>query len=285
MKLAAKIGIALSVLLILALSAILATQLVHFSRTAADRQPFSGGDGILYSDAETYRAGDTEIPAADLSDIDIHWIAGKVQLEIYDGTSVVLSETGAEKEEDRLRWRVKDGELTVQWRKSERFSVVDTLTKDLTVRIPRTMVLRELDIESVSAGIFIPEISVSDELSLETVSGNIQIGSLSAEKLDVSTVSGNTKFSGAVPEISWESVSGSLTMTDTVYPREIKGESVSGDLYLKLPDAGFTLKASTGGEVSCDVGTVKNGKSQVYGDGRTQISFHSVSGRLTLLTR
>lgn len=285
MKLAAKIGIALSILLILALSAILVAQLVLFSRTAADRRPFSGGVGILYSDAETYRAGDTEIPAADLSEIDIHWISGKVQIEIYDGTSVVLSETGAEKEEDRLRWRVKDGELTVQWRKSERFSVVDTLTKDLTVRIPRTMVLRELDIESVSAGIFIPEISVSDELSLETVSGNIQIGSLSADKLDVSTISGNTECSGAVPEISWESVSGSLTMTDTVYPREIKGESVSGDLDLKLPDGGFTLKASTGGEVSCDVSTVKNGKSQVYGDGRTQISFHSVSGRLTLRTR
>ena len=150
---------------------------------------------------------------------------------------------------------------------------------------PAHDVIAELDIESVSAGIFIPEIAVSDELSLETVSGNIQIAGLTAEKLDISTVSGNAKFSGAVQEISWESVSGSLTMTDTVYPREIKGESVSGDLYLKLPNGGFTLKASTGGEVSCDVGTVKNGKSQVYGDGRTQISFDSVSGSLTLRTR
>ncbi|WP_125776816.1 DUF4097 family beta strand repeat-containing protein [Antribacter gilvus] len=125
----------------------------------------------------------------------------------------------------------------------------------------------------------------SGPLKVSTVSGDITVRDHDGN-LTIGTVSGEVAFSGSAEEVSSTSVSGGITLDLTTQPRRIKASTVSGELMVRVPDAG-----AVDVNVSGIGGRVTVGGYQVSGGGtvrstrpaQTQLKVSSVSGDVTVL--
>lgn len=208
-----------------------------------------------------FALGGASLPADGIREIEIEWIAGEVEIECYDGSEIVFSETSAEQLSERqtMRYLVKDGELEIRCCESK---TVQLPEKTLTVQIPASLIVDELEADVVSASLTARGVQAR-EIKLESVSGNICADGLTAEKLQIDTVSG-------IAEILRCDVA-----------RKLKIDTVSGNAAMQLAASatGFTLKFDTvSGSVHCDVPVTTSRKSMVYGDGSLEIEMESVSG-------
>lgn len=251
-----------------------------------------------------YSVGDADI-SDDINSIDIHWISGSVRVEVFDGDKVEIREDGYNTESEKLRYRVSNGKLTVQFSKTRVwFLSYSHLSKDLVVRLPRNTAgeLKTLDIESVSAKVYASGLH-ADELEVESVSGGIELEDISADttelksvsgkivtselttdRLDTNNVSGKTEIYGNIGRLDAETVSGSIVMSTETTPDKADLNSVSGSITLYLPeDCGFTAKLeSVSGKVSSDFAMTSEGKKYTCGDGQCKISAETVSGGLNI---
>ena len=208
-----------------------------------------------------FALGGASLPVDGIREIEIEWIAGEVEIECYDGSEIVFSETSAEQLSERqtMRYLVKDGELEIRCCESK---TVQLPEKTLTVQIPASLIADELEADVVSASLTARGVQAR-EIKLESVSGNICVDGLTAEKLQIDTVSG-------IAEILRCDVA-----------RKLKIDTVSGNAAMQLAASatGFTLKFDTvSGSVHCDVPVTTSRKSMVYGDGSLEIEMESVSG-------
>lgn len=208
-----------------------------------------------------FALGGASLPVDGIREIEIEWIAGEVEIECYDGSEIVFSETSAEQLSERqtMRYLVKDGELEIRCCESK---TVQLPEKTLTVQIPASLIADELEADVVSASLMARGVQAR-EIKLESVSGNICADGLTAEKLQIDTVSG-------IAEILRCDVA-----------RKLKIDTVSGNAAMQLAASatGFTLKFDTvSGSVHCDVPVTTSRKSMVYGDGSLEIEMESVSG-------
>ncbi len=250
---------------------------------------FIGWSGIaMYDSPEDYTVGGFEIADTEaLRDIEINWISGSVKVVAYDGDVITCTESETKREEDRLRWKYEDGNLTIQYCKPRKFifSFGHTIKdKDLVLYIPKSITeIGKLRIDSVSADIDANGI-ICKELGIESVSGRSECAGMSSDIINIDVVSGNVSIEGSSATVHCDTVSGNIRLTDSVMPSEVDIESVSGDIILNIADGdGFTANFdSVSGEFSCDFSTVKNGKKYVSGDGSGVYSFETVSGDVTI---
>ena len=163
-----KRGIALLMALVMALALTVCTQ----------TPPPNRGDveGAAEPDAG-YSAGDADIVQLNgFRSIHIDWTSGRVTVELYDGQGIELSETMMDGGDVSLKmeWRVDEDDSTLDIL-SQPLTVSASEKKHLTVKLPRSMVLHELDINAVSADVSV-DLTEEDTLTLQ--------------ELDVSSVSG-----------------------------------------------------------------------------------------------
>ena len=263
----------------------------------------SGFSGLTsYEDTDEYSVGAASIKEK-IDSLDINWISGSVRIEVYDGDAVELRETSVSDTDDALRYVVRGGKLTVQYRKSSSwFSFFGHVSeKDLTVMVPRDMAadMKDVTVETTSADISVTSLSVNEELRIDTVSGDVSLedvttkdlacgtvsGEITAENLtavsvSIDTVSGDTHVGGDVSKVEFDSTSGDLELHSTAKLSSVDTDTVSGDVTLVIPeDNGFTAELDTvSGELSCDDGLKKQKDKYIYGDGSADFSFESVSG-------
>ena len=200
------------------------------------------GPRVSYPYSDQYQKGDGPING-NVKRLKLHWISGTVQITPWDGDHVVLEETGTERSEELLRWRLSDGVLDVQY--CEPGTYQDLPAKDLTVMIPtdpagsvRVMV------ETISADCEVTETELRS-LDFESTSGNLDAEGSFGE-FSAGTVSGEITFLGQTVDAEVETTSGDVDLTFTETPDELTVESVSGDLTLSLDGGrGFRMEYET----------------------------------------
>ncbi len=204
----------------------------------------SCGVTVLYDNADEYTAGAASFDAGEIYGIEISWISGNVNIEMYDGDTVEVFESLDDSEDDsiKLRHRLVGGLLKIQFARAGNIKL-GTRVKNLTVKIPRTLQLLDLELELVSASATLSNIN-TNSFDVETVSGNV-----------------SASFSFA--------------------PNELDIESVSGNVELYIPNPNFTLEfESLTGRLDRNI--TLNGKGNKYtcGTGENKYSFESTSGNL-----
>lgn len=219
-----------------------------------------------YPNADKYTAGNTSIAIDKLEEIDIDWISGSVQLELYEGETIELEETDADKlsEEDRVHSYYENGVLRIQFRESEHFSFhLCNLTKSLHVRIPQKL-YSEPD-------------AVLNKLSIDSVSADVTVNGLPMRDFISDSVSGNISLTGAVEECELDSVSGDIQLISTTTPTDIETDTVSGDVTITVPaDSQFSIEHdSVSGDLSNAFPTTHNKQKNHW-------EFDSVSGNVTI---
>ena len=186
----------------------------------------------------------------DITEIEIHWLTGDVYLVESNADGVTFQEDYTGSNEDyRMRYKVSNGKLIIQPCKSKLLGSIDLPRKALTVFLPDTLTLDSITVETVSANVE-PMGGIVNTLTVTTTSGNITGPGLSAKNYTFSTVSGDvslTALPAAGSDISCETVSGEARISCAAAPDEVRFNSVSGNLYLTLPEGScrYTLDLST----------------------------------------
>lgn len=264
-----------------------------------------------YRDASKYQAGNASIGGDEVKALEINWLDGTIDVEVYDGDTVEVSETADKSldESDKLHYYNRDGRLIIQYRKSERkffswFGSSD-LNKRLLIRIPKATAgaLKDLDIDTISSDSVVSGLT-AETMTLDSTSGDFELkgcaagslemdstsGSLKGDLLKVSggleadTTSGNADLKGTFGRVDFDTVSGSLTLDAQNCPERIETDTVSGDVNLILPEGeGFSYEMdSVSGGVNCEFPVTQKGSKGIYGDGNADFNFDSVSGDVTL---
>lgn len=171
--------------------------------------------------------------------IDIEWISGQVNVELYDGEGIELSETLADggTVSMPMEWRVDEDDSTLDVRSQPQL-ISAAEEKILTVKLPRSLILHELDIDTVSAGVSVDltdeDTLTLNELDVTSVSGTVSVYAANAGEISLSTTSGNIGGSVRTQKLEADSVSGAIDLTLDTLPTEVDTETSSGNITLRL---------------------------------------------------
>ena len=228
-----------------------------------------GGDGgkdenpVVQPD-NGYTLGSTDVVQLNgFRSIDIVWISGSVTVELYDGEGIELKEALADggAVSVPMEWRVDEDDSTLDIVSQPKLLSVPE-EKHLTVKLPRSMVLHELDVETVSAAVSVDltdeDTLTLNELDVTSVSGTVFVNAANAGEISLSTTSGAISGSVRTQNLEADSVSGSVELTLDVLPTELDMETSSGPVTLTLP-AGDTAPSlfvefrTTSGQFVSDV--------------------------------
>lgn len=202
---------------------------------------FQSGD-LHYNDSE-YSVGNGTV-AASVTDLSVEWVAGSVTVVPSEGDDIVITEDyGGDDERLRLRWRVKDGELSVKYcapvllrRRKE------AVAKDLKLEIPAVLLeaMDTVTINSVSCDVSYT--GNADDLELDAVDGKLTVSGDIGE-LNVESVNGALIFRGGVRRADVECLKADVTMYLDM-AANLSFEQMSGDvtLYLSEEITGFSVE-------------------------------------------
>ena len=241
--------------------------------------------GFTYEDADEYSVGDAAVKAT-VTDLEINWAAGSITVIPSDTDEIRVTEAYSGDDNDlRLRWRIKNGKLTVQFRKPTVFGTSNSVSKDLTVAIPAAMLesMGDVEITTVSGGVQFT--GNADEFTLDAVEGDLTVTGDIGE-LEVDAVDGKLTFTGSVRTADMDCVDTDVSMyLDGA--AELSFDQVDGDVHLYLSEdiKGFSAELDAiSGEISVegfDVSSVSN-KSTRWGDGSLRIEMDGVGAELEI---
>ena len=247
-----------------------------------------GTDSATYTPDAGYTLGNTDVVQLNgFRAIDIEWVSGQVNVELYDGQGIELSETMMDGSDVALKmeWQVNEDKGTLDIRSQPQLMSA-TEEKRLVVSLPRSLVLHGLDIKTVSAGVSV-DLTDEDTLSLSeldvtSVSGAISVYAANAGEISLSTTSGSISGSVRTQKLEADSVSGSIDLALDIMPTELEAETSNGSIVMQLCDLS-TLPSplpvefkTTSGKLSSDV-TFTTVEDAAW-------EFQTVSGNVELLT-
>ncbi len=143
---------------------------------------------------------------------------------------------------------------------------------------------KTLKFENVSGDVELKALKCEEKITVNTVSGDISLNNVLTNTLDVESVSGNIVVYGNLAKLNLDTVSGNAKLILGSLPKTIYGETVSGDITIKIPDnEGFRVNFDTvSGDLSTTFEARISKKEIVYKNGGTSFDFETVSGDLKI---
>lgn len=211
-----------------------------------------GGLVMSYPNEQAYSIGNFTYQSSQIKEVDIDWIAGEIDVIISsENGQLSVSESGTDlTENQKMRYLISNGKLTVKFWKSRYDGNVKDGDKNLTVYLPKDVDLKingvsckisikdgsldELEVSSVSGAIVMGNVEIKNDLSLSAVSGSILAEEIKANSLEVSCASGNVnvKKLNVEDEIEFSAMSGNVDI-GLVKARELKISTMSGDVIIR----------------------------------------------------
>lgn len=262
---------------------------------------FSGHSDVSYANEENYSVGGAELSET-VERIDIYWVMGNVTLKPHQANTVSFSEESlADLTDDtQMRYWLDGTTLHIQFCRSGKWRL-DGLEKELTVLVPETLKLANLEVDSVSADIDLDSIQ-AESASISTTSGNVELTNcVVTDTVQVDTISGwlDMSLMELLETFSWDTTSGALQLTAPAVktfsansvsgavsldleeaPEALDVKTTSGNIDLALPeDASFTLDYdSTSGDLTTDLPHRTEKGQYIFGDGKNEYVIGTVSG-------
>ena len=223
---------------------------------------------------------DTVVPVNGIEELEIHWMAGELEVSAGERENILLSE-GRSEHASPMRVEVRGSCLCVFYAQDGSFHGA----KNLTIALPSSLAggLHRCTVQSLSAdtalsGLVVQDLSVktasghqdirliadravltstSGDLELEldareitatTASGDLDLEAVETEIAKLSTASGDSYCRGSVQRLLMNSASGDLAFSGNA--EQIQAKTASGDCCLELEQAPQELSISS---VSGDV--------------------------------
>ena len=261
-------------------------------------------DAYVYENAGKYTAGNGT--AADITNVEIDWIDGSVEVFYDDVEDVTFYEEAQESLslEETLHYWVENSTLHIKFGKAKGLLFKNAPKKDLKVALPHALSLSEMEISTVNADINLSYVMVKDlgvecvdadvnaylvgaseKVSIETVDGDVRFGGEKLTELNLESVDGefNVK-TGELFSLDVDTVAGNVQFSSEVAPKEVDFNSVDGDLIMELGQvSGFSFKMETvSGAFNCEFETTLKQNRYVYGTGEGEYKADTVDGDVTI---
>ena len=205
---------------------------------AAGIQIDLGGWGFGLSDRY-----DTVIPAAGIDELELHWLAGELEVRPEERQDILLSEWKNENAPP-LRAETRGSSLCVFYA-GENTRI--NSSKNLTVFLPLELAgrLRRCTVQTLSADATIEGLTVSGELRVRTASGDQSV-SAAAGRGEFSAASGDLDLDLDVRELSATTASGDLKLSTQGGTERAKLSTASGDLDCRGTFLSLSMNSASG---------------------------------------
>lgn len=210
---------------------------------------------IKYDHPERYNVGDATL-SQPISGISVDWLFGDMEILYTDDSTVCIHEEIQEgflplTDSLRMRYYVdEEGELEIQYcgHGKYRYGDLKNIRKHLVVKVPRSTVLDDIDIDGVETGVIIENVA-SRKLTVDGVK-----------------VSVNADYPNTLPdEIDIDGVQSLLA------------------LHVVPATAGLTIEMSgIKPWLTCDLPSHKEGEKTIVGDGRCKVDADGVDVHLSI---
>lgn len=271
----------------LAIGAMLGTS-VCLGACAYDRVSANGTvTGDSYQNANVYMVGNFEYTAAQITEIEVDWYVGDIQLVHSDSEVCRVSESGTDLTDDeKLHYWINGTKLYIRFWKSAKVGKIDPDKKNLTVELPQNI---DLEVENASGGIQADILNVHN-LDLGNISGAISVNTVTAYDVEISTISGGIGMGTITAQsVEMDTTSGGLSVVD-IRAARASVESVSGSIDLRsahvtgeldLDTTSGSIKVAEMNAAVADVESV-SGKIDLTVSACTRLDIESTSGAVVL---
>ena len=208
--------------------------------------------GFEYDHPERYQSGDATYTQP-VSDIDIDWYGGDIDIVYGDGPEVRIREESVGELTDTFRvhhYLDEEGCLNIQVCKSGKnydSKRLKGMRKHLFIEVPRDMQLDDIELDAVETRLVIDRVK-HNELTVDGVNVNV-----------------NALY--------------------TVMPNKITMDGVRCLLALQVtPDAGLTIEMEgVMNHLRCDVPSTEKNKKTIVGDGRCKVEVDGVDMKMDII--
>lgn len=228
------------------------------------------------------------LPATDIRNIEIEWVAGKILIQPMDVPEITFSESDVTDIKNALAWEHRNNTLSIYFCEDAIHNFIGfgnntKLTKDLTIYVPKDWTCDSLEIDAASASLEVNDLTIR-EVDIDTASGACKFDNCSVKELDLDTASGDIRFYGFLDILDCDAASANFYAILTNIPTRMDMDSMSGDLDITLPEsAGFTASVEgLSAKFTSDFDTITRNGNHVHGDGHCRISVDAVSGDVTI---
>ena len=210
-----------------------------------------------YANSDKYTAGDAEINQP-VHNLTIDWASGKVDILYHNKNTVILSEKSKKtiSPEMQMRWWLDGDTLRIQYAKPG-IHLNQNLQKELTVTLPKDILLDDVNINATSGILTIPILEAT-RLSTTITAGEI-FATVKAQDISCQATSGEIymKVLEDTEEISASATSGNITI-EAEGCETLQASSTSGSIHITAEKARILSAVSTSGGVYADLGVVKD---------------------------
>lgn len=234
--------------------------------------------------------GQYSVPADGITELSIDWLDGTIEVEVYDGSEIILQEIGSSalNESNSLMYTKEKNTLRIVSAPSQiGVFLSDTRyeSKELHIYLPKNAEWNGLQIDAQDANIFINSMNFPN-LKVDVVDGDLFLSKVKLENLSFNSVEGNLTVKDAqIEKIKADTTSGGMNASLTNSPQSILFDTLSGKAELYLPDdSEFVLQMDTiSGILDSDFMGTYNGKYFTVGAGVAQFKMNTTSGSVQVL--
>jgi len=235
------------------------------------------------------RDSDVSFDPAEVRKIEINWAAGSILLTPYDVEDIEISESDVSDPKYAMECYRSNDKLIINFSEENKhnfgfgITINESLSKDLTILVPRDWELGALEINAASAKLEVCDMTIRD-VDIDTASGVCEFENCAVDTIDLDTASGDVKFVGSLNILDCDAASANVVAILSNTPSRMDMDSMSGDLDITLPpDCGFTVSTEgLNSDFSSDFSTTMKNGSHVYGDGYCRIDVDAMSGDVTI---
>ena len=245
---------------------------IHFQNEADTVEP------LAVATAEAYDA--------QITNLDIEWVAGSITIQTSDTISEIQIEEVTPVASDYQMVCNQYGQtLKIQYcNESNKYRLIgindnDADIKDLTITVPASWNCASLEIDAAATEVTVTGLSVN-ELDFDGASGKLILENCNIVDLDIDTASGDVEFSGNLNTLDFDAVSAKFHGEIHCIPEQLDLDAMSGDMTIVLPEScGFYMEKETmSGSFDSDFDFHTTGAHYECGDGACKIKINALSG-------
>lgn len=258
---------------------------------------------------EGFTVGELRTEPLSLHTVEVEWITGDCHVLVHDSEELYVYEETTETDADnRMRWKLENGKLTVRFCKPRLFGKTVEYDKTLYFYVPKSLLdgIENVTVDTVSADLTVKGLKV-ETMRLNTVSGDLTAEGLSCDEGEIASVSGDVMLtngrtgtltigntsgnvlltaSDAIATLSVSTISGNQAVSVPIGTRELTLASVSGNITALIPDdLTFSLTCeSVSGTIEAEesLRLAVLGDTFTRGEGALKGEITAVSGHITL---
>lgn len=249
-----------------------------------------------------------EVPLENMNEIEVDLVNQDIYIYETDEPVLIVKQVANRRipEDEKLRLVQYEHKVRVEKKNNIGFKVFNfgnwSFNERVEIYVPATY-KQLLNLKTVSGTIKMDNVIV-DEIECQTTSGDIEMINVTAKEMKINTTSGDIKvenieidslegvstsgdleIEGMCNNVEGKTVSGNIELELMQHPKQIRVESVSGDIDLNFAKMnGFDLEFnSTSGDFESDFDVIaKSKKKYSYKDESAKLRVKTVSGNLEI---